>query len=66
MKDVNSILRQHKLAIHLAVMQSILSVSFWVPVHHLPLPFACDHVQQGLSEVVSDAAVTNHLIPKDD
>lgn len=47
-------------------MQSMLSVSLWLPVHHLPFPLACDHVQQGLSKVVSDAAVTNHLIPKDD
>lgn len=54
------------MAINLVVMQSILSVSFCLPVHHLPLPLACDHVQQGLSEVVSDAAITNHLIPKDD
>lgn len=45
-------------------MQSMLS--FRLPVHHLPLPLACDHVQQGLSEVVSDAAITNHLVPKDD
>lgn len=37
-----------------------------LPVHHLPFPLTCDHVQQGLSQVVSDAAITNHLISKDD
>ena len=41
-------------------------LKFCLPVHHLPLPLASDHVQEGLSEVVSDAAVANHLIPKDD
>lgn len=39
---------------------------FWLPVHHLPFPLTCDHIQQGLPEVVSDAAITNHLISKDD
>lgn len=37
-----------------------------LPVHHLPLPFTCDHVQQGLPEMVSDATVADHLISKDD
>lgn len=37
-----------------------------IPVHHFPLPLSCYHVQQGLAKVVSDAAITNHLIPKDD
>lgn len=37
-----------------------------LPVHHLPFPLTCDHVQQGLSEVVSDAAIADHLISKDD
>lgn len=37
-----------------------------VPVDHLSLPLAGDHVQQRLSEVVSDAAVTHHLISEDD
>ena len=53
---------QHQL-IRLSCNRSCLRV---LPVHHLPFPLACDHVQQGLSEVVSDAAITNHLIPKDD
>lgn len=37
-----------------------------LPVHHLPLPFTSDHVQQGLSEVVSDTTIADDLIPKDD
>lgn len=37
-----------------------------LPVHHLSLSFTCNHVQQRLSEVVSDAAVTDYLISKDD
>ena len=36
------------------------------PVDHLALPLACNHVQQGLPEVVSDAAVAHHLVPEDD
>lgn len=38
----------------------------WLPVHYFPLPLPCNHVQQGLPEVVSDTAVTNHLISKND
>lgn len=36
------------------------------PVDHLALPLAGDHVQQRLPEVVPDAAVADHLVPKDD
>lgn len=59
---------KHQPAIKFIAMLAIRT-RLWVsglPVHHLPLPLACDHVQQGLSEVVSNAAITNHLIPKDD
>lgn len=37
-----------------------------VPVDHLSLALAGDHVQQRLPEVVSDAAVAHDLIPEDD
>lgn len=37
-----------------------------LPVDHLALPLAGDHVQQRLPEVVPDAAVADHLVPEDD
>lgn len=46
--------------------ETTMNEAVLVPVHHLSLPLSCDHVQQRLPEVVSDAAITNHLVPKDD
>lgn len=37
-----------------------------LPVDHLALSLAGDHVQQRLPEVVPDAAVADHLVPEDD
>lgn len=37
-----------------------------LPVDHLALPLAGDHVQQRLPEVVPDAAIADHLVPEDD
>lgn len=37
-----------------------------LPVDHLAFPLAGYHVQQGLPEMVPDAAVADHLVPKDD
>lgn len=43
-----------------------LKSHFCIPIDNLSLPLTCDHVQQRLSQVVSDAAVANHLVPEYD
>jgi len=42
------------------------TISLCPPVDHLSPPLAGDHVQQGLPQVVPDAAVAHHLVPEDD